>query len=708
MNIIKETGTMVVNNPESNMGNAVGCAPVLQMMDKGIMVGMGTDAYTHDMLESLKVFLIIQSMNVVDMFLCCIVYAFDITELSAFFPVIALCAVSSILAMVVTMLIDLVKGNIKEYIYAAVGMFSVTMCGVIQIFLYFFRVGIFSGIVLAVGLILIVIFSVINAFTDFSRMNNEKLTALAANKAKDVFLANMSHEIRTPINAILGMDEMIIRESGDATIKGYAMDVRNAGRNLLDIINDILDFSKIESGMMNIVTMNYDVRSLLHDILLMIKIKADEKGLLIETDIDEDIPSFLCGDMVRIRQIFVNILSNAVKYTKSGSVTWRIRSERADDRIILKCAVIDTGIGMKPEDLEHLFDRFVRADARKNYEVEGTGLGLAITAQLLTLMGSELKVESEYGKGSTFYFDLEQGIVNEEPIGDIGGIINYTRQEEESSVFTGSGRILVTDDQRMNRSVVKNLLKDSGLTIDEAESGKQCIEMTSEKEYDIILLDHMMPEMDGMETIRHLREDGKMQGHPAIIAMTANAVSGAEDSYMSSGFDGYLSKPVMPDELNHMLYRYLSGVSRDDTVISEANDDAGTVLDEDLRELLQKVSGMPEINRDYAMRFYQNEGQYAESLRDFREEIYNMSDALDDEYMKISSSYGDEGDLSDELGAFRIQVHAMKSAAYGIGAVALGGMAAFLEKESDEGNIRAVIDVAPHFLNEWLKYKEKL
>lgn len=512
-----------------------------------------------------KYIITVQVINVLDMIMCLAVYLLDLCELSTVFPITAGCAGLSILVILITILIDLKRGYIHEYIYAAVGLFSVMICGVIQIVLYFVRVGVFSGFVLSIGLVLIVIFSVIHAFSDFTRMTAETASALARDRAKDVFLANMSHEIRTPINAILGMDEMIIRETSESNIRGYALDVRNAARNLLDIINDILDFSKIESGMMEIVPIKYDTRSLIHDILMMIKIKADEKGLALELDADELLPSFLLGDMVRIRQVIVNLLSNAVKYTDTGMVTWRIRVKPAADEeeaplaVILRIEVEDTGIGLKPEDLDSLFERFVRADARKNYNVEGTGLGLPITAQLLTLMGSELHVTSEYGVGSRFFFDLRQEVVDPVPVGNLDNIVNYSleHKDEPGERFTGTGRILVTDDQRMNRRVIKNLLKESGLTIDEAESGAACLNMAAQNEYDIIFLDHMMPEMDGLQTLARLKGDNTMKGHPAIIALTANAVSGAKETYLDAGFNDYLSKPVLPEELDRALKRWM-------------------------------------------------------------------------------------------------------------------------------------------------------
>ncbi len=649
-----------------------------------------------------------------------ILYIFDIDKISNFFILTAGSAALSMLIILITLILDIINKSIKDYLYAAIGLFCVMGAGIIQIAMYFSRSGVFSGFVVALGLIEMVFFSMVHAFLDFSRLTVTTAAAVASNKAKDNFLANISHEIRTPINAILGMDEVILRETKDEQIRGYALDIQNASKNLLAIVNDILDFSKIESGMMDIVPKEYDVRSLFHDILLMIRIKADEKKLSLVLDVDENIPSFLYGDEKRIRQVFVNLLSNALKYTDSGTITWSVSCEKRGNSVLLKGTVKDTGIGMKPDDLTHLFDRFIRVDKNKNYNVEGTGLGLAITSQLLNLMDSKLNVVSEYGVGSTFSFELMQEIVNPEPVGNISNITDYQPaliKSDKIKQFRGEGRILVVDDQRMNRKVIMNLLKNTGLTIEEAESGMECLMKTTEKKYDMILLDHMMPKMDGIETMEHLKDDGTMQGRPIVIAMTANAVREAEKSYIEKGFDGYLSKPVLPEELNRVLFRWLksciteeneadtisskvTATASPETSAAEEQNTGDTPENKNLTAFRDWLVSHPELKKDYATQFYPDEKQYYLGLTDFYEEIYPTGDKLDDIFLGL----GNESSLDD----YRIQVHAMKSMAYSIGAVSVGGVAELLETAARKEDRDVVTGVTSHFLAAWFSQKEQL
>ena len=377
-----------------------------------------------------------------------------------------------------------------------------------------------------------------------------------ANKAKSIFLANMSHEIRTPINAVLGLDTMILRESKDEGIRKYAMSIQTAGQSLLAIINDILDMSKIESGKMEIIPVDYDVASLINDVSNMIMPKAEAKGLLFDIHIDPSIPSRLFGDDVRIRQVIINLLTNAVKYTVEGSVTLSLVCEKKDEEVLLTCSVRDTGIGIAEEDLAKLFDAFVRIEEKRNRNIEGTGLGINIVSNLLSLMGSHLEVESEYGKGSEFKFTISQKSLSDEPVGDIEKRIKERAVEYKYSTgfIIPDANILVVDDNEMNRYVFKSLLKELECNIDEADGGKKCLRLTEEKKYNIIFMDHMMPEMDGIETFHKLRE---MKDSPNIdtpvIVLTANAITGAKEKYLAEGFDDFLTKPIVPEKLEKVI-----------------------------------------------------------------------------------------------------------------------------------------------------------
>ncbi len=377
----------------------------------------------------------------------------------------------------------------------------------------------------------------------------------AANQAKSTFLANMSHEIRTPINAVLGMNEMIIRESREPEIYDYAQEIKSAAKSLLGIINDILDIAKIEAGKLTIIPTEYSLSTLIRDIYNMLYFKAESKELKFVTDIDGSLPSALIGDEIRIKQILVNLLNNAVKYTQKGSVVFEIKS-MGKGRIYF--GVKDTGIGIRPEDIEKLYVPFERIEEKRNHRIEGTGLGMSITVRLLEMMGSELKVESIYGEGSQFSFVLEQEVVNETPIGDavIAGKRKFPKEQYKVSYTAPDAEVLVVDDSHMNRKVFTSLLKGTKIRISQAANGQECLELAAKQTYHMIFVDHMMPDMDGMETFRRLREQRLCDNTP-IIMLTANAMIGEKEKYISYGFRDFLSKPIVPEELEAMILRYL-------------------------------------------------------------------------------------------------------------------------------------------------------
>ena len=398
---------------------------------------------------------------------------------------------------------------------------------------------------------------------------NRKLTVAAeaanqANEAKSLFLSTMSHDIRTPMNAIIGMNEMILRDSREDDTRMYAENIRTAGNTLLGIINDILDFSKIEAGKMEIIDVDYNIASLLNDLVNMVQRKAEEKGLTFELDVDSQIPSVLHGDELRIKQVITNILSNAVKYTKEGGIVFAVSASKCrkeEDSVILHVSIRDTGIGIKPEDLDKLFVAFERIEEKKNRNIEGTGLGMAIAQNFLSLMGSKIQVESQYGKGSVFSFDLKQKVADWEPLGAFDAA--YKRYLSERKQYTAKftapkARILVVDDTQMNLKVFVSLLGKTKIQIDTAESGDAGIELFHKKTYDLIFLDHMMPNKDGIETLQEMKAcvDTPNRKTP-VICLTANAVSGMREMYIEAGFDDYLTKPIDTERLEAMLLRYL-------------------------------------------------------------------------------------------------------------------------------------------------------
>ncbi|MCM1386512.1 MAG: DegV family EDD domain-containing protein [Bacillus sp. (in: Bacteria)] len=380
-------------------------------------------------------------------------------------------------------------------------------------------------------------------------------------ESKNSFFASMSHEIRTPINTIIGLNEMIIRESGEEATKEYAANIQSASKMLLNLVNDILDLSQMEMKKMEIIPLEYRTEELFGALIDMIKVRLQEKKLEFQVDIDENIPAVLLGDMKRVSQVLLNILTNAAKYTQEGSVTLSVQAEPAqEDSILLAVSVRDTGIGIRKEDLEHIYDSFKRADARKNLKVEGSGLGLSITKQLVDMMGGEITVDSIYTKGSVFTVTLPQKVVDKTPIGNVKFL---RRRKGKADVYRQSfeapeARILIVDDNPMNSMVESKLLKETKMKIDVAESGAQCLEMTKRKYYHVILLDYMMPEMNGAQTLRQLRkQENGLCRDSAVVVLSANSMAEAGKQYLEDGFDGYLEKPIQGDAMEAEILRFL-------------------------------------------------------------------------------------------------------------------------------------------------------
>ncbi len=504
-----------------------------------------------------------------------------------------------------------------------------------------------------------------------------------ANKAKSDFLSSISHEIRTPINAILGMDEMIIRESREKNTREYAENIAESGKLLLGLINDILDTARIESGKLQIIPVDYELSSTLNDLVNIVDIKARAKGLELEVDVDPMIPHALFGDETRIKQCALNILNNAVKYTEEGSVKLEVRQRVIDkDRISLMFTVKDSGIGIKEEDLEKLYKPFERIDEKRNYNVEGTGLGLSIVNNLLAMMGSYLHVKSEYGKGSEFSFEVEQKVNDPEPIGNYSQTRDKLTEEKEryrESFQAPEADILVVDDTDMNLKVIRSLLKETLVNIDTALDGYSAIEMMRHKKYDIVFLDQQMPELNGVETLHMLREGDSVNADTVCIILTANAVSGAREEYLKEGFDDYVSKPVNGAELEKTIMRHLS---REKIMPAgwyentKSEIDASNFSDRELQEITI-LKAIKEIDFDEALQNCKNEETLLEVISSFYESNRLLPDLLN-KYMK-------ENDAEN----FTIKVHALKSSARIIGANTIGDAAEKMEGYGAEKNMDA-------------------
>ena len=526
-----------------------------------------------------------------------------------------------------------------------------------------------------------------------SELEDMSVKAEAANHAKSVFLSNMSHEIRTPINAVLGMDEMILRESSEKNVLEYAENIRAAGSSLLGLINDILDFSKIEAGKMEIIPVEYEAASLLNDLANMISRRAEDKGLSFVLDAAPDIPSILYGDELRVKQVATNILTNAVKYTQQGGVTLRVSCEHDGENAVLSFSVTDTGIGIRDEDRERLFSPFERIDEEQNRSIEGTGLGMAITTQLLAKMGSRLEVQSEYGKGSTFSFKLRQKIVNPEPMGDFAAAFHRTlaeRKQYHESFRAPEARVLAVDDMPMNLAVFRGLLKRTGIRIDTAESGEECLVKMAKTAYDLIFLDHRMPKMDGVETFRRMADlPGNKNPNTPVIVLTANAVSGAKEEYRALGFAGYLSKPIDSTALEKLLRQYLPP---EKMKIVPAG---GEPLPEDKPGSgeLPQVEG---LDWAFAELHLPSRELLETALRDFYSALMPHADRLDALFQEKNEA------------EYRVLVHGMKSAAATVGIIPLAGLAKVLEYAARDGEWETVSRLHEVFLREWRSYQEKL
>ncbi len=529
-------------------------------------------------------------------------------------------------------------------------------------------------------------------------LREAKALAEEASRAKGDFLANMSHEIRTPINAILGMNEMILRETDEENIIDYSGNIKSAGKTLLGLINDILDFSKIESGKIDIVEAEYEMVSVLSDLVNMIYSRAEDKGLVLKTEFDPNLPKVLYGDDIRIKQVITNLLTNAVKYTQEGSVTFAVGCKKTEDDpdcVLLTVRVEDTGEGIRREDMDKLFGEFERIDESRNRYVEGTGLGISITQSLLAMMGSSLEVQSRYGEGSVFSFTLKQKVINREPLGDYSSTWRNEQPKHEKyreSFTAPDADILMVDDNSMNLTVFKGLVRQTKMRVDTAEDGDTGLALAKDKKYDIIFLDHMMPVKDGIETLQELRKmtDGPNLKTPAVC-LTANAISGSRDKYISAGFDNYLTKPIDPGKLEEMLLLYLPAQKVERNVIPADHDDIFAIPPE-LTGLEQK--GIIDIKEGI-----ENSG----SAEDYISLLRIFFSTLDERAGELERLY-DEGDIKN----YTIKIHALKSSFRIIGAEKQGEMAQKLEDAGKSGDTAYIKENHEEFLEEYKSFKEPL
>ncbi len=544
---------------------------------------------------------------------------------------------------------------------------------------------------------IIVVTDLSERMKNLQRLEEAKQEAEAANRAKSAFLANMSHEIRTPMNAILGFSELVLKMDTSDMVRDYVSDIKNSCLNLLAVINDILDISKLDSGKAELSRSNYHTASLLQDVYHIIEIQVRKKGLHFEMNTDPRIPNELYGDMTRVRGILINLLNNAVKYTERGSIVFNIRLLGMDEKFAtLEYAITDTGIGLKESAIEHLFDSFTRFDSKRNANIEGTGLGLSIVNGYVKLMGGTIKVDSIYGRGSTFTVTLNQEIVDDSPI-------NFTKTTAQDSNSLNAGeikikntRVLVTDDNPINLKVIKNTLEYYGLIVETAGSGAEAMQLCQKTRYDLVFMDQMMPGMDGIETmqrIRTLSSHYEAGASGKIIALTANAILGVRKELMEKGFDEYLSKPIKFPELERLLKQFIPqnkfvvenvGVSS-----AQAFEEASEALT--LEELLPQVNvadGLANCSDDMTL--------YVDILR-------ILYDAASEQLTNLQALW-EQKDYPNYI----IEIHSIKTQLLNIGYSLLAEDARALEIAGKENRLEYIEEHLETFVDSYQKLLKQL
>ena len=514
----------------------------------------------------------------------------------------------------------------------------------------------------------VLIMDVTSTYEYIKEVTEMREKAEEANRAKSDFLANMSHEIRTPMNAVVGMSELIIEESRGRKMYDYACNIKSAALNLLSIINDILDLSKVEAGKMELVEDEYFVQVLVQDTVNLVQMAAEQKGLQMKVQLADDIPHKLYGDEGRIRQVLINILNNSIKFTQEGYVSIAVSSTYSgEDEICLQFVMEDTGIGIKKEDMNSIFESFRQLDMNKNRKTEGTGLGLAITKNLVSLMQGNIQVESEYGSGTCFTIQIKQRVVDKRTVKDMP-MTRHAAEVKNGQMFVCKDyRVLVVDDNMINRKVATAMLASYGFQIHEASSGKAAIDLVKKNVYDIIFMDHMMPEMDGVETTQIIREECKeTASQTVIVALTANAIQGAKEMYLENGFEDFLSKPFERIQMHELLERWVPQEVRDfvDEKVEESK-----ASEDDIAEIFMSGVNVRKIimSNDLSI------NEYLTMIYQFKEDSENKKPLL----CKLAQE--------KKIEQYAMEIHTLRSAAAKIGAENLSAEAKLHEKAIHQG-----------------------
>ena len=601
------------------------------------------------------------------------------------------------------LIVDAVRGNVKEYRYTYIGFMGFLTCGVLELSGLILIKNIGESAIMVVGLAFFLTFVVIQQVNTLRHINIEKQRAIDVSEAKTKFLASMSHEIRTPINAILGMNEMILRENRDEVVDEYSRSIKTSGKMLLMLVNDVLDFSKIEAGKLEINESPFLLSEMLYDVISLVKERADEKHLELKTEISNEIPNGIISDEFRIRQILVNLINNAIKYTEKGTVTLVLGGHYSDDTYKLRIDVKDTGQGIRREDQPHLFEAFSRADAKANANIEGTGLGLAIVKSIVDSMGGVVGVDSEYGVGSDFYVSLPVAYTDKTPLDkDFAEHRASKAATVEGPAFTApDAKILAVDDNSSNLTIVKLFLKRTGIVPDLCSSGDRAAELCREKTYDLIFLDHMMPHPDGIETLHIIREDeASLNRDTKAVVLTANAVAGSRQLYMAEGFDEYLTKPIDSNKLEQLVMKLLP----ENKVIMrapEAESEADTAKSADtaggrpsIRERLSAIDG---LDYDTALLYCGNNEEFLEEI------ITTVIEGCPKHSDKLRKSLADK-----DMRLYATEAHSVKSTMATIGLADLSERARKHEFAAKENNLDFVLEDGEGFIDAYIEVCRKL
>nr|MCR5339284.1 response regulator [Lachnospiraceae bacterium] len=714
---------------------------------------------------SMSVIMIISSINAVlwPMLHFCGILSFFVVRIPVNIALVGICGY-----VIILLIVDAARGNAGSYRYTFIGFFGFLICCILELLLLIVITTLEEPIPMVIGLGVLLAFVVMQQVDDLRKINLEKQHAIDISEAKTRFLASMSHEIRTPINAILGMNEMILRENSDHVITDYARNIKTSGKMLLMLVNDVLDFSKIEAGKLEINEARFLMSDMLYDVISLVKERADEKRLALETEITAEVPNELLSDEFRIRQILVNLINNAVKYTEKGTVTLKIGGYfLPDETFMLDLRVKDTGKGIKKEEQANLFEAFSRADVKSNVNIEGTGLGLAIVKSIVDSMNGEVGVESEYGVGSEFYVKLPVKAVSKEllPEDYMENRSTYEAAVDQCLFTAPDAKILAVDDNQSNLTIVKLFLKRTGIVPDLCNNGNTAVEMSRKTKYDLILLDHMMPDPDGIKTLHLIRNDEKtLNKDTKAVVLTANAVAGSRQMYMDEGFDDYLTKPLDSNVLEQTVMKMLPKdkvMLASKTKAEETTEKRKAFWMSESSETTIKtthITKTEEMNFDGIMEFdasmefvpqesaseeYGSEIQNGPDNNDTRSAAVNKSEkpsALKEKLTSIEGldyekalrySAGDEGFLTrivndiasegikrtermkkslaeDDLKSYQIEAHAAKSNMATLGLTEFSERAKKHEFAAKENNITFIREDCEDFINTYLQLCQRL